>query len=62
MKNNMAVFCGTVFQQVIIIVLFFMPVISRVSVSVRCPPFFKKKKKKLAKLAMVGTNTLMFRL
>lgn len=45
MKNNMAVFCGTVFQQVIIIVLFFMPVISRVSVSVRCPPFFKKKKK-----------------
>lgn len=43
MKNNMAVFCGTVFQQVIIIVLFFMPVISRVSV--RCPPFFKKKKK-----------------
>lgn len=60
MKNNMAVFCGTVFQQVIIIVLFFMPVISRVSVSVRCPPFFKKKK--LTKLAMVGTNTLMFRL
>lgn len=45
MKNNMAVFCGTVFQQVIIIVLFFMPVISRVSVSVRCPHSLKKKEK-----------------